>query len=356
MRKVIYRRDFWDRVAITSPALRYQSFDFAVNSGIDTAVRKLQQVWGVADDGVWGPVSAAALARAPHRIQGSLESGAQEHLYLEGQAAYALPQEQGQWLVHASTQHPGEVQHAIASALGLRDHDVQVVCRRMGGGFGGKETQASQIAIWATLAAHKFARPVKLRLDRDDDFLITGKRHAFSFDWEAGFDDQGRLLALELTELADCGFSADLSVPICDRAVFHSDNAYFLEHVAIHSWRCRTHKQSSTAFRGFGGPQGMLVIETVMGEIARRLGLRYFVQFDDDYTNFHYRTPGRAGRFGRPKFSRSSSTGGSRLAGTTMLRSTRLPLPSCCCGTARCASASPAPGTLPKPACRTCGR
>lgn len=215
---------------------------------------------------------AAALARAPHRIQGQFESGAQEHFYLEGQVAYALPQEQGQWLVHASTQHPGEVQHAVASALGLGNHDVQVVCRRMGGGFGGKETQASQVAIWAALAAHKFARPVKLRLDRDDDFLITGKRHAFSFDWEAGFDDQGRLLALELTELADCGFSADLSVPICDRAVFHSDNAYFLEHVAIHSWRCRTHKQSSTAFRGFGGPQGMLVIETIMGEIARRLG------------------------------------------------------------------------------------
>ena len=216
---------------------------------------------------------AAALARSPHRLAGSLDSGAQEHLYLEGQIAYALPQEQGQWRVHASTQHPGEVQHAIASALGLCNHDVQVVCRRMGGGFGGKETQASQIAIWATLAAHKFARPVKLRLDRDDDFLITGKRHAFSFDWEAGFDDRGRLLALELTELADCGFSADLSGPICDRAIFHSDNAYFLEHVAIHSWRCRTHKQSSTAFRGFGGPQGMLVIETVMGEIARRLGL-----------------------------------------------------------------------------------
>ncbi|WP_442763503.1 xanthine dehydrogenase molybdopterin binding subunit [Malikia spinosa] len=213
-----------------------------------------------------------ALAQAPHRLTGSLESGAQEHFYLEGQVAYALPQEQGQWLVHASTQHPGEVQHAVASALGLCNHDVQVVCRRMGGGFGGKETQASQVAIWAALAAHKFARPVKLRLDRDDDFLITGKRHAFSFDWEAGFDDQGRLLALELTELADCGFSADLSVPICDRAVFHSDNAYFLEHVAIHSWRCRTHKQSSTAFRGFGGPQGMLVIETIMGEIARRLG------------------------------------------------------------------------------------
>ncbi|MDD2729022.1 xanthine dehydrogenase molybdopterin binding subunit [Malikia sp.] len=215
----------------------------------------------------------AALARAPHRLRGSFETGAQEHLYLEGQVAYALPQEQGQWLVQASTQHPGEVQHWIASALGLASHAVQVVCRRMGGGFGGKETQAGQIAVWAALAAHKFARPVKLRLDRDDDFLITGKRHAFTFDWEAGFDDSGRLLALDLTQLADCGFSADLSGPICDRAVFHSDNAYFLENVAIHSWRCRTHRQSSTAFRGFGGPQGVLAIETILGEVARHLRL-----------------------------------------------------------------------------------
>ncbi len=215
---------------------------------------------------------AEALARAPHRLRGSFESGAQEHLYLEGQVAYAIPGEQHQWLVHSSTQHPGEVQHWIASALGLASHDVQVVCRRMGGGFGGKETQAGQIAVWAALAAHRFKRPVKLRLDREDDFVITGKRHAFSFDWEAGFDDDGRLLALELTQLADCGFSADLSGPVCDRAVFHSDNAYYLENVAIHSWRCRTHKPSSTAFRGFGGPQGMLSIETILGEIARYLG------------------------------------------------------------------------------------
>ncbi|MEN9903556.1 MAG: hypothetical protein RLZZ555_121 [Pseudomonadota bacterium] len=215
---------------------------------------------------------AAALARAPHRLQGSLESGAQEHLYLEGQVACAIPGEQGQWLIHSSTQHPGQVQQGVASALGLAQHDVQVVCRRMGGGFGGKETQASQIAIWAALAARKFGRPVKLRLDRDDDFRITGKRHAYSFDWEAGFDDDGRLLALELTQLADCGCSADLSAPVCDRAVFHSDNAYYLEHVAIHSWRCRTNKPSSTAFRGFGGPQGMLGIETILGEIARQLG------------------------------------------------------------------------------------
>ena len=214
---------------------------------------------------------AVALAQAPHRLRGNFESGAQEHFYLEGQVAYAIPVEQHQWLVHSSTQHPGEVQHWIASALGLASHDVQVVCRRMGGGFGGKETQAGQLAVWAALAAHKFGHPVKLRLDRDDDFLITGKRHAFSFDWEAGFDDQGRLLALELTQLADCGCSADLSGPVCDRAVFHSDNAYFLENVAIHSFRCRTHKASSTAFRGFGGPQGMLAIETILGEVARRL-------------------------------------------------------------------------------------
>ena len=217
--------------------------------------------------------ASGALARAPHRLKGSFESGAQEHFYLEGQIALAQPLEQDQWLVQSSTQHPGEVQHWIASALGLANHDVQVVCRRMGGGFGGKETQAGQIAVWAALAARKFGRPVKLKLDRDDDFRITGKRHGFSFDWEAGFDDSGRLLALDITQLADCGFSADLSGPVCDRTVFHTDNAYYLEQVAIHSYRCRTHKASNTAFRGFGGPQGMLAIETLLGEIARHLGL-----------------------------------------------------------------------------------
>ena len=217
--------------------------------------------------------AAGALTRAPHRLAGSFESGAQEHFYLEGQIALAQPLEQDQWLVQSSTQHPAEVQHWIASALGLASHDVQVVCRRLGGGFGGKETQAGQIAVLAALAARKFSRPVKLRLDRDDDFRITGKRHAFAFDWDAGFDDSGRLLALDITQLADCGFSADLSGPVCDRAVFHTDNAYYLDQVAIHSYRCRTHKASSTAFRGFGGPQGVIAIETILGEIARHLGL-----------------------------------------------------------------------------------
>lgn len=214
----------------------------------------------------------AALARAPHRLQGRFEVGGQEHFYLEGQVAYAVPQEQGQWLVHASTQHPGEVQHWVAHALGLSSHRVVVQCRRMGGGFGGKETQAGHVAVWAALAAHKFGAPVKLRLDRDDDFRITGKRHPFAYDYTVGFDDSGRLCGLELTMLVNCGFSADLSGPVADRAIFHADNAYFLEDVSITSYRLRTNLQSHTAFRGFGGPQGVIAIETLLGDIARALG------------------------------------------------------------------------------------
>ncbi|WP_287742606.1 xanthine dehydrogenase molybdopterin binding subunit [Diaphorobacter sp.] len=216
--------------------------------------------------------AAQALAQAPHRLQGRLEVGGQEHFYLEGQIAYALPQEQGQWLIHSSTQHPGEVQHWVAHALGIDSHAVRVECRRMGGGFGGKETQAGHLAVWAALAAHKFGRPVKLRLDRDDDFMVTGKRHPFAYEWDVGFDDAGRITGLKLMMAANCGFSADLSGPVADRAVFHCDNAYFLEHVEIASYRCKTHTQSHTAFRGFGGPQGVIAIETILGDIARALG------------------------------------------------------------------------------------
>ena len=165
------------------------------------------------------------------------------------------------------------MQHVVAHALGLAAHQVQVQCRRMGGGFGGKETQAGHVAVWAALAARKFARPVKLRLDRDDDFLITGKRHPFAYDYDVGFDDSGRLCGMKLTMLANCGFSADLSGPVADRAVFHCDNAYYLGDVEIASFRCRTHMQSHTAFRGFGGPQGVIAIEAILGEIARALGL-----------------------------------------------------------------------------------
>jgi xanthine dehydrogenase large subunit len=217
--------------------------------------------------------AAAALARAPHTLQGAFSVGGQEHFYLEGQVGYAVPQELDTWLVYSSTQHPGEVQHWVAHALQLSLSQVRVECRRMGGGFGGKETQAGHVAVWAALAAHKFNAPVKLRLDRDDDFLITGKRHPFDYRYTAGFDDTGLLCGLQVEMRVNCGFSADLSGPVADRAVFHIDNAYFLQDVAISSYRCKTHTQSHTAFRGFGGPQGMLVTETIMGDIARHLQL-----------------------------------------------------------------------------------
>ena len=215
----------------------------------------------------------AALARAPHTLRGTLEVGGQEHFYLEGQIAYVVPQEQNQWLVYSSTQHPGEAQHWVAHALGIDNHAVRVECRRMGGGFGGKETQSGHLAVWAAVAAHKFKKPVKLRLDRDDDFLITGKRHPFAYDYTVGFDDTGRLCGLELQMAVNCGFSADLSGPVADRAIFHADNAYFLEDVDITSLRLKTNTQSHTAFRGFGGPQGMIVTEAILGDIARTLGL-----------------------------------------------------------------------------------
>ena len=217
--------------------------------------------------------AAAALGQAPHTLNGTLEVGGQEHFYLEGQVAYVVPMEQNQWVVYSSTQHPGEVQHWVSHALGIDNHAVRVECRRMGGGFGGKETQAGHMAVWSAIAAFKLKRPVKLRMDRDDDFMVTGKRHPFAYEYTVGFDDTGLLCGLKLVLMTNCGFSADLSGPVADRAVFHSDNAYFLADVDIASYRCKTHTQSHTAFRGFGGPQGVIVIEAIMGDIARALGL-----------------------------------------------------------------------------------
>jgi xanthine dehydrogenase large subunit len=215
--------------------------------------------------------AAAAMQKATHTLSGTLEVGGQEHFYLEGQIAYVLPMEQNQWTVYSSTQHPGEVQHWVAHALGIDNHAVRVECRRMGGGFGGKETQAGHLAVWAAVAAKTVGQAIKLRFDRDDDFMVTGKRHPFEYAYTAGFDDTGRLTALQLMMAADCGFSADLSGPVADRAIFHSDNAYYLEHVDIASYRCKTNMQSHTAFRGFGGPQGVILIEAIMGDIARQL-------------------------------------------------------------------------------------
>jgi xanthine dehydrogenase large subunit len=213
------------------------------------------------------------LRNAPHRLSGTVRIGGQDHFYLEGQIAIATPQEDGTMLVVSSTQHPSEVQQIVAHALGRRSHDVTVQCRRMGGGFGGKETQPALIAAAAAVMAARTQRTVKLRLDRDTDMLMTGKRHDFVADYEVGFDEHGRILALTVLLASRCGYSADLSGPVNDRAMMHLDNAYYLEHIEIVSHRCKTHTVSNTAFRGFGGPQGMLVIEQIMDDIARTLQL-----------------------------------------------------------------------------------
>jgi xanthine dehydrogenase large subunit len=214
------------------------------------------------------------LATAPHRLQGSWSLGGQEQFYLEGQISLAVPQEGGEGLlVHCSTQHPSEMQQLVAHALGWHSHRIAVQCRRMGGGFGGKESQSAVFACIAAIAALKLKRPVKLRVDRDDDFLITGRRHGFDYRWDVGFDAEGRILAAEIDLIANAGHSADLSAPVMARALCHFDNAYWLPHVAMHGYCAKTNTQSNTAFRGFGGPQGAIAIEMILDGIARRLGL-----------------------------------------------------------------------------------
>ncbi len=216
--------------------------------------------------------AAAALATAPHRFQMRWELGGQEHFYLEGQISYALPQEDGGMLVLCSTQHPSEMQHLVAHALGVASHAVRVECRRMGGGFGGKESQSALVACVAAVAAAKLQRPVKLRLDRDDDFMVCGRRHGFSYELDIAHDEAGRILGAEATMISNAGHSADLSGPVMTRALCHFDNAYWLPHVAMHGYSAKTNTQSNTAFRGFGGPQGAIAIELAMEEVARRLG------------------------------------------------------------------------------------
>ncbi|MDE0210087.1 MAG: xanthine dehydrogenase molybdopterin binding subunit [Boseongicola sp.] len=215
----------------------------------------------------------AALAAAEHVVEGSVEIGGQEHFYLEGHAALALPQDSGDMIVHCSSQHPSEVQHKVADALGVPMHSVQVVVRRMGGGFGGKESQANAVAVACAVAARATARPCKMRYDRDDDFMITGKRHDFRIDYRAGFDDSGRLAGVEFTQYCRCGWAQDLSLPVADRAMLHADNAYRLPTARITSHRLKTNTQSATAFRGFGGPQGMVGIERVIDHVAHHLGI-----------------------------------------------------------------------------------
>lgn len=217
--------------------------------------------------------SKTAIANAQHRLNGSVALGGQDQFYLEGQIAMALPAEGGDLFVYSSTQHPGEVQQLIAEATGLTSKDVIVECRRMGGAFGGKESQPALIACIAALMTQKTGRPCKLRLDRDTDMILTGKRHDFAIDYEVGFDDRGRIEGIEFMFASRCGMSADLSGAINDRTMFHCDNAYFLENATIVSHRCKTNTVSNTAFRGFGGPQGMFGIEVVVDDIARHLEL-----------------------------------------------------------------------------------
>lgn len=213
-----------------------------------------------------------ALARAPHLLRGEQRVGGQEHFYLETQACLAEPTEDGGIFVHTSSQHPSEVQKLIAEVLGLPISQVQAEVRRMGGGFGGKETQAAPVACIASLLAHVTGRPVKYRLVRADDMVQTGKRHDFYNTYDIGFDDEGRILGADIMVAARCGYSPDLSDAIVDRAMFHADNAYYLGNARVTGHRCKTHTVSNTAFRGFGGPQGMMVIEQAIEDIARHLG------------------------------------------------------------------------------------
>ncbi|HAC69540.1 MAG TPA: xanthine dehydrogenase molybdopterin binding subunit [Pseudomonas sp.] len=217
--------------------------------------------------------AAAALAAAPHRLQGELAIGGQEHFYLETQVASVLPTEDGGMLVYSSTQNPTEVQKQVAEVLGVSMNRVTVDMRRMGGGFGGKESQAGMPAALCAVFARLTGRPVKMRLPRFEDMHMTGKRHPFHVEYDVGFDDDGRLLGIRFELAGNCGYSPDLSNAIIDRAMFHADNAYFLGNAQITGHRCKTHLASNTAYRGFGGPQGMLAIENVMDAIARHRGL-----------------------------------------------------------------------------------
>jgi xanthine dehydrogenase large subunit len=216
--------------------------------------------------------ASEAIANAPRKVKGSTETGQQEQFYMEGQITYAVPREDGQLTLYCSTQHPDGNQREAASALNLSTNDVEVICRRMGGGFGGKEGNASIFSQSAALAAFKLQRPVKLRVNRDDDMMITGKRHDFRIDYEVGYDDEGRILGADITLMSRCGYSIDYSGPVNDRACLHIDNCYYIPNLKLISHRCKTNTQSATAFRGFGGPQGMFGIETVIEEIANDIG------------------------------------------------------------------------------------
>ncbi|HEY2239049.1 MAG TPA: xanthine dehydrogenase molybdopterin binding subunit, partial [Streptosporangiaceae bacterium] len=239
--------------------------------------------------------AAAGLARATHRFSGELEIGGQEHFYLETQAALALVDENGQIFVQSSTQHPSETQDIVAHVLGLSAHHVTVQCLRMGGGFGGKEFQPHGLAAIAALGATLTGRPVSLRLNRNQDIQMTGKRHPFFATWEVGFDEDLRLCGLRATLTSNGGWSLDLSEPVLARALCHIDNAYWIPDIEVHGRVAKTNRPSNTAFRGFGGPQGMIVIEDILGRCAPQLGVAA-----DDLRRRNFYSPGQATPYGQP--------------------------------------------------------
>jgi len=212
-----------------------------------------------------------ALSNSKHRLKGNFTTGSQEHFYLEGQAAFAIPNEDNNMVIYSSTQHPSETQQIVAKMLNQKSNSITVLVRRIGGGFGGKETNFMTASI-CSLLAHKTKCPVKLRLDRDDDIIITGKRHEFFSDYEVGFNDQGEIKSLKLKLSSKCGMSPDLSLAINERALLHIDNAYFVPNLEVQNYLCKTNTSTSTAFRGFGGNQGMMSIENIIDNISRYLG------------------------------------------------------------------------------------
>jgi xanthine dehydrogenase large subunit len=240
---------------------------------LDIATGQQQQSWVLPPMQLRRGDAVGALAASTRRQQGEISVGGQEQFYLEGQISYVAPKEDGCFHLWCSTQHPTEMQQVVAHALGIDFNQVVVEMRRMGGGFGGKESQSAIFACIAAVAAHKLGRPVKLRLDRDDDMSITGKRHGFEFSYDVGFDDDGLISAAHVEMAAQAGFSADLTGPVVTRAVCHFDNAYYLGDVAIDAYSVKTNTQSNTAFRGFGGPQGAIAIEYIIDNIARELGV-----------------------------------------------------------------------------------
>ncbi|MBI1170130.1 xanthine dehydrogenase molybdopterin binding subunit [bacterium] len=221
---------------------------------------------------LWTRGDIGAMAQAHAVVEGEIEIGGQEHFYLEGQIAAAIPQEDGMHIL-SSTQHPTEIQHKVAHALHLPMAAVRVEMRRMGGGFGGKESQGNALAVACALAAHATGRPCKMRYDRDDDMVITGKRHDLKIRYRAGADAEGRLIAVDFTHLIRCGWSQDLSLAVADRAMLHADNCYWIPNIRIESHRLKTNTQSATAYRGFGGPQGIVGIERVIDHLAHALRL-----------------------------------------------------------------------------------